>query len=81
MVDVFYELLPLALRTFFIVVGPVVLVLLLASMVTVLLQAAMAIQEPVMLYAVRLGCFLLLGYLMLPTWMAAISQLALLAFK
>jgi flagellar biosynthesis protein FliQ len=81
MVDVVYDLLPLAIRTFFIVVGPVVLVLMLVSLVTALLQAAMAIQEPVMLYAVRLGCLLLLGYLMLPTWMAAIRQLALLAFE
>lgn len=79
--DMTFEILPFALRTLFIVVGPVVLVLLVTSAVTALLQAAMAIQEPVMLYAVRLGSFLLLGYLMLPTWIAALKQLTLLAFE
>lgn len=81
MTELMLELVPIAIRVFLIMTVPVVLVLVLASSVVAVMQSAMAVHEPVLLYAVRLGVFLLVGYFLFPTWVRAINNLALVALR
>ena len=81
MPESYFELVAYAMRVFFLVVGPVVLAMLVLSTIFSVLQAATAVKEPVLLYTVRLGSLLIVGYIMYPTWAAALQRLALMAFE
>jgi flagellar biosynthesis protein FliQ len=77
MADILIEL----LRTLFIVGLPVVLFLALAGTVAAALQSATTVVEPALGYAARLVALVIVGYLFLPTFIEAVSALALRAWQ
>lgn len=81
MSDQLYDVLTAALRTFYLIAAPTVLVIFVAGSIASILQSAMSIQDATMSYAVRLIAFVVLLYLILPTIVHSMTDLAEFAFR
>jgi len=75
--DILIEL----LRTLFIVGLPIVLFLAIAGLLAAAFQAATTVVEPALGYAARLVALVVVGYLFLPTFIDAVSAVALRAWQ
>lgn len=76
-----YDVCLLALKTFYLIAAPTVLVIFVAGSIASILQSAMSVQEATMNYAVRMIAFVAMLYLITPTIIQSMLDLAEFALK